>query len=358
MNVLTSILIGFALLGLLDDLSGGRLGLAPSFERGISVMGRAALSMIGFYCIGIMLVQKHSEAIVAMTAWLPFDPSLIIGCLLSPDTGGLPVTLQVAATPALGVFTGALVSGGFGMTINYQLPVFLSFLPSKYMPDLMRGFSYGLVTLPVGLLVGGMMLGIPMGTLMLNILPILMLCVVLITGIILAPTLLIRILTVLAQGIRALSYLLFGIVIADIFLPQFTLVELSLVQEASYIALRQAVIVCGGMVVAHLVTTYLGRGLERLSCLLQVNSQSVMGLMLGCVNSVSMFPLYEEMDHRGKMMNAAFSCCGAYILGGQLAMVVQLVPASAVPAYAVSKLLCACLAVALAGAMEHRYANQ
>ena len=153
MDILIDILIVFALLGLLDDLLGNKLGLAESFERGISVMGRAALSMIGFYCIGIMLVERNSAAIMAMAETLPMDPSLVIGCLLAPDTGGLPITMKVAATPMMGVFTGALVAGGFGMTLNYQLPVFLTFLPNRHLPDLMRGFSYGLVTLPVGLLV-------------------------------------------------------------------------------------------------------------------------------------------------------------------------------------------------------------
>ncbi len=354
MDILIDILIVFALLGLLDDLLGNKLGLAESFERGISVMGRAALSMIGFYCIGIMLVERNSAAIMGMAETLPMDPSLVIGCLLAPDTGGLPITMKVAATPMMGVFTGALVAGGFGMTLNYQLPVFLTFLPNKYLPDLMRGFSYGIVTLPVGLLVGGLMLRIPLGTLLLNILPIFVLCIVLIVGLFLAPKVLTKILSVLGKAIRVLSYVLFGLVIADIFFPQISIVDISLVQEASYVVLRQAIFVCGGMVAAHLITTYLGRGLAALSRWLKVNEESVMGLMLGCVNSVSMFPLYEKMDRRGKAMNAAFSCCGSYILGGQLAMVLQLVPSSAVPAYVVSKMLCAVLAILLAGVMEGR----
>lgn len=354
MDILIDILVVFALLGLLDDMLGNKLGLAESFGRGISVMGRAALSMIGFYCIGIMLVERYSAVILSIAETLPIDPSLLVGCLLAPDTGGLPITMKVAATPVLGVFTGALVAGGFGMTLNYQLPVFLTFLPDRHLPDLMRGFSYGLITLPVGLLVGGWMLHIPWITLLLNILPIFVLCLALIVGLFLAPVMLTKLLSGLGKLIRVLSYVLFGLVIADIFFPQISIVDVSLVQEASYIVLRQTIFVCGGMVAAQLITTYLGRGLAALSRLLKVNHESVMGLMLGCVNSVTMFPLYEQMDRKGKAMNAAFSCCGSYILGGQLAIVLQMVPSSAVPAYVVSKLLCAVLAVAVAAYMEDR----
>ena len=65
-----------------------------------------------------------------------------------------------------------------------------------------------------------------------------------------------------------------------------------------------------------------------------------------------MVPMYPDMDRKGQIMNAAFSVCGAYLIGGQLAFVMQLVPASAVPAVLANKILAGVSAVVLAAWAE------
>ena len=44
----------------------------------------------------------------------------------------------------------------------------------------------------------------------------------------------------------------------------------------------------------------------------------MVGLIANLVNSVSMLPMLPKMDRRGKLLNAAFSVCGGFVLGGQL----------------------------------------
>ncbi len=169
MNVFTLIMVFFAALGLLDMILGGKLGLSEHFEKGLRTMGGLVLSVVGFYAICVPFIQQHAEAISQKTAFLPFDPSLIAGSLLAPDMGALGIALNLAETQPLAIFSGALVAGGLGMTVCYQLPVFLAAVRKDEIAPLMRGFVFGLITLAPGLLVGGLMLGLSLKVIALNL---------------------------------------------------------------------------------------------------------------------------------------------------------------------------------------------
>ena len=340
------------MLGLIDLILGGRWGLGAEFEQGVAKMGSIALSMVGFYCIGITFVQQNAALIAEETAGMPFDPSMLIALVLCSDMGGLPIAQELAATPELGIFTGALVASGMGAMVSFQLPVFLSTIPKEHLPTLMRGFVYGIVTLPIGLLTGGLMLGLPLQTLFVNMMPVLALCLVLLAGMKWSPDGTVRVLIRVGRIVSILSYALFGLVVIGLFLPQFAIAEQALVEEAAFIALRAVIIVSGGMVLSHLAVRFFHGALDSLSRLLGINYASVMGLILSCPHSMAMVPMYPDMDRKGQIMNAAFSVCGAYLIGGQLAFVMQLVPASAVPAVLANKILAGVSAVVLAAWAE------
>ena len=61
-----------------------------------------------------------------------------------------------------------------------------------------------------------------------------------------------------------------------------------------------------------------------------------------------MLPLFSQMDRRGKIINAAFSVAGAYVVGGQLAFVSSMIPPEWVTPYMANKLIAGVLGVALA----------
>ena len=61
--------------------------------------------------------------------------------------------------------------------------------------------------------------------------------------------------------------------------------------------------------------------------MLGVNSYSVVGLIISLATCISMIPMMEKMDDRGKVMNAAFAVSGSFVLGGQLAFIASVEPA-------------------------------
>lgn len=348
MNPFVAIMVFFAALGLLDEILGGKLGLAPEFEKGLTTMGGLAVSLVGFYSIGVAFVQNHAGEIATAMNGLPFDSSLLTGCLLGPDMGALSISLKLASSTELAVFTGALVPGGLGMTIGYQLPVFLAAVKKEEIPELMRGFIYGMIPLPVGLLIGGMMLGLPVSVIFINLLPVLVICLVLIGAFVFVPSGTMKVLIAFGNVIHMVSYLLFAIAAASVFLPDFCPVDQGMISEMLYMVLRMVLVACGGLVMSHIVLEKLERPIRRMGEFLGVNSESVMGLMLSLVQSLAMLPLYSKMDKRGRVMNAAFSVSGAYVVGGQMAFVASVLAPELVSAYMVNKLVAGVLGVALA----------
>lgn len=335
MNIFIAIMLVFAAAGLLDEILGGKLGLMPNFEKGLATMGGLAMSTVGFYAIGVTYVQTHAEAIAEAAKHMPFDPALIPSCLL-------------AATPALAAFTGAMVAGSLGMTVGYQLPVFLAAVRKDEIGELMRGFIFGLIAIPSGLAVGGLMLGLPVRQLFFNMIPVLVLCMVLIAAFVLVPALTMKIMIFLGNAIRIFSFLLFGVAVFGIFMPKYAVVEDALIEEMLFMVLRMVIAACGGLVLSQVALKRLQKPIQRIGAILGINEEAVVGLFLSFIQSLAMLPLFSKMDKRGKVLNAAFSVAGAYVVGGQMTLVASLIPGNWVIAYMISKVLSGGLAVVLA----------
>ena len=338
MNFFIGVMLLLAAGGLLDKILGNRFGFGEELDRGLATMGPLTLSMVGVYCIGVTLVQKNATVLAALGSKLPFDASLPIGCLLAPDLGGYAIATTMAATPQLGLFSGLLVASTLGTVISFSLPISLSFLGKEHHASFLQGFSVGVVTLPVALVVGGFMLGLPAATIFVNTLPILGLCVALCLALLCLPRFTTKALLLLGNGVRVLSFVLFGVVMAGVFVPAWQFASTALVQEIFLVAAKITVVVCGAMILSKIILNRCGGVLQILGRWLGVNDYAVLGFILSLATSISMLPLYEKMDARGKAMNAAFTVCGAFVLGGQLAFVASVQPSDVVRIYIVAKL--------------------
>lgn len=348
MEIFIFIMAIFAFIGLVDYTFNLGLGLAKEFEKGLNTMGGLALSVVGFYAIGVSFVQNNAEQIAALTKNIPFDPSLIIGSLLAPDMGAMGIATNIAATPQLAVFSGALVAGGLGATIGYQLPVFLAAVQKDEIPDLMQGFICGIIPLPVGLFIGGMMLGVPLNALIVNMIPVTILCVVLILAVAFAPNATTKVLTFFGNFIRVISYIFFAVTVFGVFMPQYSPVNLDLVPEILYMIFRMVIVACGGLVLSKIILTKFPQQIAKVGKKMHINNHSVVGVILSFVQSLAMLPVFSQMDSRGKVVNAAFSVCGAYVIGGQLAFVASICTPYQTAAYMTNKLVSGFLGIAIA----------
>ena len=345
MNVCIAVLLCFALLGALDEGSGGRLGVAEAFRQGLLSMGSLCFSMAGIYCIAVTALPGVAEK--AGEAPLPFDSSLLPGMLIAPDMGGWASAAALASTPELAVYAGLLVASTLGCLVSFVLPVSLGTLQYQQAMEFMQGIVWGIIALPAGLVLGALILKIAPGILLKNLWPVMALCAILSLALRFAPLGCARVLGWFGAGVRWLGVLLFCWMTWGLFVPERSVMPPDVVEEVLVIILKITIIVCGSLVAGRLVLAKCSRWLEWAASRLGVNEYAVLGLLTSLVSSVSMLPLYPRMDARGRMINAAFTVSGAFVLGGQMAFAAGVADGRAVAAYFATKLAGGLLALIL-----------
>lgn len=352
MNILIFIMLIFFGLGLIDCITGRHMGLADGFERGIAQTGSLCMSIVGIYCIGITVVRQNIESVAALFEKLPFDGSIITSMILAPDLGGYPLALEIAASPELIVFSGFLLSGGLGCLISFQLPIALVMIKKEHTNEMMQGFVPGIIAIPAGLLAGCLMLSMDIRLLLINMVPVLVVCLILAFGAVKFPKGIQKVLSAFGTGIRYLSMILSAVVLIGLFYEPWQLAPSDLVKEALVISVKIAVVVCGGLALSDFILNHC-RGLIHTAALkLGINQFAMVGLVLSLTSGIAMLPLFEKMDHRGRLMNAAFSVMGAYVFGGQMAFVAGLTTTKNLLIYMAGKLISGILALVVVWLMD------
>ena len=242
MNIFIGILLLCAFLGLWDKISGGKMGLAAEFDGGLASMASLALSIVGIYCIGVTAVRSNPEAIASFASRLPFDASVLIGSLLAPDLGGHAIAKELAATPALGIYSGVMVSSCLGALISFTLPIALTVIRREDTSLFMQGSVWGIVTIPAGVAVGALLTGLPVKELVRNLLPILLLCAGICLALIKAAEATIRVLSVVGNLVRIASLVLFALVMLGLFLPACQIASDTLIFESLTIVVKLSLI--------------------------------------------------------------------------------------------------------------------
>ncbi len=354
MNIVIGILLLFALLGAVDKIFGGKWGVAEAFDQGLATMGSLCLSMSGIYCIAITFLNGQAEVFRGWNDILPFDSSVLSGVLLAPDMGGFAIADKIAESSSLALYSGLLLSSTLGCLVSFVLPIALGALDEKQTVFFLKGTLLGILTLPLGLIAGGVLLKIDLEQVLRNLLPVVILCVILSYGLKFAPQKSLKVLALLGNFLRIVGIVLALVLIFGVFFPAYTFVEDPLLAESLIIVLKITVVVCGSMVAVHLALTYLKGTLQRISSLLGVNEFATVGLLISLATSISMIPLFSRMDERGKKMNAAFCVSGAFCMGGQLAFVSSVSDSYVVGVYLICKLLGGLTAIFLVRITDRR----
>lgn len=335
MNLPIFILLFFALLGAVDKLLDNRFGLAEEFDKGLTMMGSLALSMGGVYCFSIMLGEILSVKMAGVS--FPFDPSLLISSVLAPDMGAYSISAQLVRNPSILLFSGVVLSSTLGTTISFALPIALSSTNRESTANLMGGMVYGITMIPLALIVCGLSARIPLPLFLRNFFPIVCLCGFLCLAIFKAKNITTKVFLLIGNLIRWLSILLFLLIIWQVFAGNVEFVRFELIQEIFVIVFKITIITCGSFILSKLVLKYFMRYIMGLAGVLRINEFAVVGLILSLVTSVSMFSVFDKMDRRGQIINAAFSVSAAFVFGGQLAFISTVEPNSIAP-YILSKL--------------------
>ena len=345
-KLLLYILAFGALMGGIDHILGNRFGFGQRFEEAFRLLGPIGLSMAGIVCLAPLLSEWLGYIIVPVFTALKLDPGMF-GSVLAIDMGGYQMAMDLASDLRIGQFSGIIVSAIFGCTVVFTIPVGMGAMGEGERPFFIRGILIGLVSMPGGILVGGLLWGLSVGTILWHCLPIFLICALLLWGLVRKPEGMTRLFQTFARGIQVLATL--GLTLGAVQyisgLPIFqSLVSL---EEAMEVVSAIAIMMLGSMPLAELLQRLLKHPFAWVRKRTGLNEVSTTGLLIGMVSVVPALAMFPRMDDRGKVVNGAFVVCAASAFAAHLGFALSTEPEMATALLA-AKLLGGTLGVVLA----------
>lgn len=349
MNVVSIIMAIFAAVGAVDLLIGNKLGIGKEFEKGIHMLGEITLAMMGMIVLSPVIAALLSAPLTAFSSVIPIDPSSFIGAIIACDMGAGQMSLQLAANESIGYFNGLVVGSMMGATVSFTLPFVMGAVKKEQRKNMLLGLLCGVCTIPVGCFVGGLISGIEVLTLLLNLSPIIIFSAVLALGIIFIPNISVKIFNVIGIAIR--SVVIIGLAIGILeYLTGADIVpytDPSVTVEGAEIIFNIACVMAGAFPLLHLVSKLTAKPLSALGKKTGMNENSILGFISSLATSVTTFGMMKDMDDKGVVLNSAFAVSGAFLLADHLAYTLSF-NAEYLPAVIVGKLISGILAVILA----------
>lgn len=337
-EIIMWVMAAFAVLGALDRLFGCRLGLGKEFEKGILAMGPLALSMIGVIVLAPVLAEWLRPVIVPLYSFLGADPAMFAGTVLACDMGGgtlaMALTEDIRAAHLGGVLTGSML----GVTVVFTLPVAMGMIRSEDRPHAAKGMLCGILTAPLGILISGLVAGYPIGMILRNLTPTVLISALIALGLWRAERAMVRGFEWFGKGIMALITVGLTAAAAEHLTGLILIPGMSPIGEGFRMVGEIAVVLAGALPLVGLLSRALRRPLAALGRRMGIGEVAVAGMVASLANSIAMFGMIGEMDDRGKVLNMAFACSAAFVFGDHLGYTAGFAP-SLIPALIVGKLV-------------------
>ena len=325
-EMLIAVMAAFAVLGGLDRIFGNRFGLGQEFENGILAMGSMGLAMIGIISLSPVLAGLLRPVVVPIFRFLGADPAMFAGTLLACDMGGGPLAMELTEDTRAALLGGVITGSMMGATVVFTIPVAMGIVAAEDRPALAKGILAGIVTIPVGILAGGLVAGFPVLMVARNLIPIVIIAALIALGLWKAEKAMVRGFELFGKGVVAVITLgLVAIIVES--LTGFVLIEgLASIEEGFATVGNIAIVLAGAFPLVYALTRLLRRPLLKLGKTLGVNDVAAAGLVATLANSIATFSMVKDMDRRGKVVNMAFAVSAAFVFGDHLGFTAGFAP--------------------------------
>ena len=366
-SVIMFIMMIFMIVGAVDKIRGNKLGYGEEFEAGFNAMGALAIAMAGVVAAAPVLAMVLGPIIKPLYTLIGADASMFATTILACDMGGYPLAMELAATPAIGNFAGLMLGTMMGPTIVFTIPVALSIIKREDRPYLGAGVLAGLITVPIGCIVGGLVMNMTpykmsLGSILINLVPVIIVAGAIVLGLWFAPGPMINGFNKFGTGVTVVITALTAIAvfqqITGIMFPVFSVMS-SVNPETGTTPLNDGLLVCGQIAIVLIgafpmvkwITKTFGKALEKVGSALGMNEIGSAGMVANLANNIAMFNILGDMNPKGKLLNVAFAVSAAFVFGDHLGFTAGNEPEMIFPVI-VGKLVAGITAVILANILS------
>lgn len=364
-SVIILIMMIFMLVGAVDKIRGNKHGYGEQFEEGFNAMGPLAIAMAGVVAAAPVLAIILKPIIVPVYNLLGADASMFATTLLACDMGGQPLAMELAANETIGNFSGLILGTMMGPTIVFTIPVALSIIKKEDRPYLGAGILAGMITIPIGCIVGGLVMNltpykIDIITILRNLIPVIIIAALIVVGLWFIPGKMISGFNKFGTGVTVVITFFTAVAVFEyqtgIKLPLFNI----MVEENAngVIPLEDGLLTCGKISIVLIgafpmvlwITRTFGKALNAVGQKFGMDENSSAGLVANLANNIAMFNIMDKMNPKGKLLNVAFAVSAAFVFGDHLGFTAGVNPEMIFPVV-VGKLVAGITALILANVL-------
>ncbi|MDO5630237.1 MAG: ethanolamine utilization protein EutH [Paracoccus sp. (in: a-proteobacteria)] len=356
------IIMACAVIGAIASIIDSESPLGKEFNAGLHAIGYIFIPVAG-----IMAAIPYLSAFISAVAGPVFqiinaDPAMAATSIIAVDMGGYQLARELSLSPE-GWIIASITGFMAGATIIFTIPVGLAMLDKADHPYMAVGIMCGVLSIPIGVLVSCLALGIMdisirpditatgeatqalamnMMQVMRDIAPLILFCVVLAVCLKLFPAAMIRLFLIFGRVMYAAITLVLVFSIVEYFTGLFTAIlghwgfaPIIADEEDQFRALEIAgyigIMLSGAFPMVWLMNHFLQAPMQAVGARLGLSSAGTAGLLAAAANVLAMFRLVKDMPPRDKVLVISFAVCGAFMFGDHLAFSANFQPTIIVP---------------------------
>ena len=189
-----------------------------------------------------------------------------------------------------------------------------------------KGLLCGIVTIPIGVLAGGIAAGFPIMMVLRNLIPIVLIAVLIALGLWRAEQAMVKGFAVFGKIVVIVVTIGLAAAIAEALTGFAVIPGMAPISEGFATVGTIAIILAGAFPLVFVLTKLLRKPLMAVGRGLGINDAAAAGLIASLANSIATFGMVKDMNERGKVVNIAFAVSAAFVFGDHLGFTAGFAP--------------------------------
>jgi ethanolamine transporter len=276
------------------------------------------------------------------------DSANFAGMFLSSDMGAWAITESMTENPDVVLLSGLYLAMQLGITVCFTIPVALGIITDEENKSAFsRGVIAGIIATPFGAMTGGLFSGMSIGFILKNLSPAIVVAALLVIGLAVVQSALIKGFIIFAKVIRFITTVCFGAAIFQMLTGIVIIPGMTPISEALALVAYIGCMMGGALGLVYFITKVFRSPIEKMGNILGINGTAAAAMLMGLAQAIPIYGMVKDMDPRGKVIAIAFSVPSCYALGGNLSFVAVQTPDHIAP-FVFSKLAGGIVAVVVA----------
>lgn len=338
--------------------------LGQAFTEGIKIIGAIFIPITGIMVSIPYLTVFIEKMFGPICNLIGADTAIAATTFIPSDLGGYVLALALARTPEawiMAMFVGIMIAP----TILYNIPIGLTMLEKEDHQYLALGVMSGILAVPFGVFTSCLILlfsSIPirevvstnaaathtlvfsLGTILINLLPLTIICILFALGLKLIPQKMIKGFMIYGKVLMSALKIIVAFSIIEYFTGVFSTVlggwgfDPFIADKADqFRALEIAgiigIMLAGAFPMIYLLKTYCKKPLTKIGTKLGLTYAGSAGVLAAAANVLAMFGMIKDMPPQDKVKCIAFTVCGGYLLGDYFSFMANFQPTLIVPLF-------------------------